>query len=181
MYLCLSILFIYLFSDGWLIKIFWVFFFLTICVPMFFFESCINIFTIVEWSIYPCIYKSFFKKDFIYSFMRDTQRGRDAGRGRSKFPAGSPMRNSIPGPQGHDLSERRMLNRWATQVPLHERFYYVISLFTSLKLLLFLLGGLYYLSCKYHLFSWLIFPPTFLFLLILIFIEPVFTIIFLDY
>ena len=32
---------------------------------------------------------SIFKNDFIYLFMRDTQRGRD--RERSRFPAGSPM------------------------------------------------------------------------------------------
>ena len=30
------------------------------------------------------------KKDFIYLFMRGTQRGRDAGRGRSRLPAGEP-------------------------------------------------------------------------------------------
>ena len=29
----------------------------------------------------------FLKKDFIYLFMRDTQRGRDTGRGRSRFHA----------------------------------------------------------------------------------------------
>ena len=37
-------------------------------------------------------------KDFIYLFMRDTERGRDTGRGRSRLHAGSPMRDSIPGP-----------------------------------------------------------------------------------
>ena len=39
--------------------------------------------------------------------MRDTERGRDTGRGRSRLPAGSPMQDSIPGPQDHDLSQRR--------------------------------------------------------------------------
>ena len=45
----------------------------------------------------------FLKKDFIDSFMRDPERGRDTGRGRSRLPAGSPMRDSIPGPRSHDL------------------------------------------------------------------------------
>ena len=29
-------------------------------------------------------------KDFIYLFMRDTERGRDTGRGRTRLPVGSP-------------------------------------------------------------------------------------------
>ena len=33
---------------------------------------------------------AFFKKDFIYSFMRDTERSRDTGRGRSRLHAGNP-------------------------------------------------------------------------------------------
>ena len=40
----------------------------------------------------------------IYLFMRDTERGRDVGRRRSRFPAGSPMWDSIPGPREHDPS-----------------------------------------------------------------------------
>ena len=35
--------------------------------------------------------------------MRDTERGRDPGRGRSRLHAGSPTGNSIPGPWGHSL------------------------------------------------------------------------------
>ena len=31
--------------------------------------------------------------------MRDTERGRDTGRGRSRLHAGCPMRDSIPGPR----------------------------------------------------------------------------------
>ena len=58
----------------------------------------------------------FFKVSFIYSWER--QRGRDTGWGRSRLPAGSLMRYSIPGPRDHDLSQRQMLNHWATQVPL---------------------------------------------------------------
>ena len=40
---------------------------------------------------------TFFFKDFIYLFMREKERGRDTGRGRSRPPAGSPMWDSIPG------------------------------------------------------------------------------------
>ena len=43
--------------------------------------------------------KLFLKKDFIYLFMRNTERGRVTGRGRSRLHAGSPMWDSIPGPQ----------------------------------------------------------------------------------
>ena len=54
----------------------------------------------------------FFKKYFfIYSWK--TQKGRDIGRGRSRFPVGSPMQDSIPGPQDHDLSQRQTLNHWS--------------------------------------------------------------------
>ena len=52
----------------------------------------------------------FLKKDFIYLFMRDTQRGRDTGRGRSRLHAGSPTRDSIPGLQDHALGPRQALN-----------------------------------------------------------------------
>ena len=67
-----------------------------------------------------------FLKDFIYSFLRDTQterererergrerkrmRGRAIGRGRSRLPVGSPMQDSISGPQDHELSQRLTLN-----------------------------------------------------------------------
>ena len=36
--------------------------------------------------------------------MRDPERGRDTSRGRRRLPAGSPMWDSIPGPQDHALS-----------------------------------------------------------------------------
>ena len=48
--------------------------------------------------------------------MRDTERererekGRDTGRGRSRLHAGSPMWDSIPGLQDHDLGLREVLN-----------------------------------------------------------------------
>ena len=48
--------------------------------------------------------------DFIYLFMRDTERGRDISRGRSRLPTGSLMRDSIPGPRDHNLSQWQMLN-----------------------------------------------------------------------
>nr|XP_055192508.1 suppressor of cytokine signaling 2 isoform X2 [Nyctereutes procyonoides] len=48
--------------------------------------------------------------DFFYLFMRDTERSRDTGRGRSRLHAGSPTRDSIPGPRGHALSGRYTLN-----------------------------------------------------------------------
>ena len=44
-----------------------------------------------------------FFKDFIYLFMKDTERGRDPGRGSSRLHAGSPMQDSISGPRGHAL------------------------------------------------------------------------------
>ena len=52
---------------------------------------------------------SSFFLDFIYLFMRDTERyrGRDTGRGRSRLHAGSPMWDSIPGPGDHNLSQGR--------------------------------------------------------------------------
>ena len=62
------------------------------------------------------IYFLFFKKDFVYLFMRERERerGRDTGRGRSKLPVGSPMQDSIPWDQYR--SGRQKLNHWATQV-----------------------------------------------------------------
>ena len=67
--------------------------------------------------LYPTLpfpIKTFFK-NFMYLFMRDTERGRDTGRGRSRPHAGSPTWDSIPGPRGHALSQRQMLNRGAPQ------------------------------------------------------------------
>ena len=52
-------------------------------------------------------YFFYFFKDFIYLLMRDTERGRDIGRGRSKLLMGNPMWDSIPGPQDHNLSQRK--------------------------------------------------------------------------
>ena len=52
------------------------------------------------WAWTSLVNYSFFFKDFIYLFMRDTERARDTGRGRSKPHAGSPVWDSILGPQG---------------------------------------------------------------------------------
>ena len=38
--------------------------------------------------------------------MRDTERGRDTGGGRSRLPARSPTWDSIPGPQDHALEPK---------------------------------------------------------------------------
>ena len=61
-----------------------------------------------------------FFKDFTYLFMRDTERGRDTGRGRSRLHAGSPTQDSIPGPGDHHLSRRQTLDQGR---PEHKRFY----------------------------------------------------------
>ena len=65
----------------------------------------------------PHVSTSFFKKDFIYAFMRDIQRERERERerdsGRSRLPTGSPTWDLIPGPWGHDLNWGQTLNHWA--------------------------------------------------------------------
>ena len=45
---------------------------------------------------------------------RETERGRDAGRGRSRLRAGSPTRDWIPGPRDH-LSQTQTLNHQNTR------------------------------------------------------------------
>ena len=57
-----------------------------------------------------------------YLFMRDTERGRDTGRGRNRLPEGSLMQDLIPGLQDYALSRRQMLNHWATQATLEPFF-----------------------------------------------------------
>ena len=47
--------------------------------------------------------------------MRDTEREAETGRGRCRLPMGSLIQDMIPGPQDHDLSQRKMLIHWATQ------------------------------------------------------------------
>ena len=41
---------------------------------------------------------------------RERERGRDTGRGRSRLHAGSPIWDSIPGPQDHALGLRQAPN-----------------------------------------------------------------------
>ena len=61
------------------------------------------------------LFVPFFKILFIYSW--ETQRERQRHKQREKqAPCGEPVWDSIPGPQGHALSQRQMLNHWATQV-----------------------------------------------------------------
>ena len=51
---------------------------------------------------------------------RHTERGRDTGRGRSRLHGRSLMWNLILGLWDHTLCQSQMLNRWATQVSLHQ-------------------------------------------------------------
>ena len=49
---------------------------------------------------------------------RHRERGRDTGSRRSRLPTGTPKQDLSPGPRDHDVSQRQMLNHWATQGPL---------------------------------------------------------------
>ena len=70
--------------------------------------------------------------------VRERQRGRDTGRGRSRLPAGSPVQDSIPGACDHDLTQRQTLNHWATQAPhtvyllIYQRTFGLLQLFILL-------------------------------------------------
>ena len=57
----------------------------------------------------------FFLRFYSFIHERHRERGRDTGRGRSRLHAGSPMWDSIPGPQDHALGQRQVPNRRATQ------------------------------------------------------------------
>ena len=74
-------------------------------------------------SAHNLVFLLLFFKDFIYLFMRDTERGRDTGIGRSRLPTRRLMWDSIPGPRYHDLSQRQTLNCWATWASLIISFY----------------------------------------------------------
>ena len=56
--------------------------------------------------------------------MRDTQRGRGIGRGRSRLPAGSLMRDSIPGPWDPNLGAK---GRCSTTEPPRHPYYTVFK------------------------------------------------------
>ena len=60
--------------------------------------------------LHDSTYFYFLKILFIYSWETERETGRDTGRGRSRLPAGSPMQDSIPGSQDHNLSWRQTLN-----------------------------------------------------------------------
>ena len=58
------------------------------------------------------------KKNILFIYSWEAERGGDTGRGRSRLPAGSLMWDFIRGPWDHyALSQRQTLNHWATQVP----------------------------------------------------------------
>ena len=54
----------------------------------------------------------FFKRFYLFIHERHRERDRDTGRGRSRLLVGSQMWDLIPGPQGHNLSQRQMLYHW---------------------------------------------------------------------
>ena len=64
----------------------------------------------------PSFSNIFFKRFYLFIHERHRERGR--GRDTNRLPAGSPMWDSIPGLQDHDMSQRQMLNHWATQTSL---------------------------------------------------------------
>ena len=53
------------------------------------------------------MHHAFLKKKILFIHERHTERGRDSSRGWSRLPAGSPMRDLIPGPQDRDLNQRQ--------------------------------------------------------------------------
>ena len=69
------------------------------------------------------VYKSFFLFLRFHVFIHE--RHTEVGRGRNRLPTRS-LQDTIPGPWDHDLSQKQMLNHWATQVPLYV-FPYVSS------------------------------------------------------
>ena len=68
----------------------------------------------------PLHFFFFLKILFIYSW--ETDRERQRHRGRSRLHARSPTWDPIPGLQDYALSQRQMLNHWATQVSLSLHF-----------------------------------------------------------
>ena len=55
--------------------------------------------------------------------MRHREGEAETGRRRSRLHAGSPTWDSIPGFQDHTLSQRQMLNHWATQASQPKLFF----------------------------------------------------------
>ena len=52
----------------------------------------------------------YFLRLYLFIHERERERGRDTGRGRSRLHAGSPMRDSIPELQDHNLNRRQTLS-----------------------------------------------------------------------
>ena len=66
----------------------------------------------------------FFERFYFFIHERHTERGRDIGRGRSRLPMGSPVWDSIPGPQDHALNQRQTFH---TLNPIPVTFYRLCS------------------------------------------------------
>ena len=66
---------------------------------------------------------------FIHERHRETESGQREKQAPCKEP---PLRDSIPGSQDHDLSQRQTLNHWATQVPL-EHLSFLLKCYTHLS------------------------------------------------
>ena len=78
---------------------------------------------------------------------RESERGRDTCRGRSRLLAGSPMGDSVLELRDHNLSPRQMLNRWATQVSLIWK-YNVIFYFHVISI-----STIYTFQCNFYFYS----------------------------
>ena len=68
----------------------------------------------------------------MYLFMRESEKEAETQAEKEAGSLGEPMCDSIPGPQDHDLSQRQILNHWATQVPsshlTQNRWIYVLNI-----------------------------------------------------
>ena len=144
---------------------FFIFLFLLFIIFYFIFYFFCRIFSMIFFLIAKAVcnlcitYVWFFFKDFIYLFMRNTERrhrerGRSTGRGRSRLHAGSPMWDWIPGPRDHDLNQRQMLNHWAILVSLlcTSRFWFPTYLLGNVRLVISLHTPKLYKSQE---FGWL--------------------------
>ena len=85
-------------------------------------NSTIKICRKMEWSEIYLKGQFFFLR--FYLFIHEKDIGRDTGRERSRLPKGSLIQDSIPRPRDHDLSQKQMLNCWASQMPLKGHFYW---------------------------------------------------------
>ena len=80
----------------------------------------------------------FFLRFYLFIHKRHREGGRNKGRGkRSRLRAGSPMWDLIPGLRDHALSQRQMLNHWATQAS-HDFIFFLFFLKIYLFIYLFM-------------------------------------------